>query len=305
MDRAALDEITACLERDRTIFYYFRDRYALLLLQWAVGEGRSVRELRASPFARLLTKPTVRNWLGRQGKSCLKSQEVASVWENPALAYRLTLGRWPLEKERWNRYYHQMTRRGHNLVLQLNCPVSHIRGLLKIVGEEARDEIGGLHPVADGNEWTLAWARLDIDMETGEALIEEIQSDWIRDVHFNEELGRKYGGDYKEWIKYAERFLKPHLKVWHEAMLSATLWLLRNEIGIRRVFYHTYETGRRLKRLRYSTPPRSLYTDLPRKFCFQRTHNGPLFLRDDRCRTVRRRVHDPATEWFVLQLPAA
>jgi hypothetical protein len=31
MDRAVLDEITACLERDRMIFYYFRDRYALVL----------------------------------------------------------------------------------------------------------------------------------------------------------------------------------------------------------------------------------------------------------------------------------
>jgi hypothetical protein len=29
MDRAVLDEITACLERDRTIFYYFRDRCTL------------------------------------------------------------------------------------------------------------------------------------------------------------------------------------------------------------------------------------------------------------------------------------
>jgi phosphoglycolate phosphatase len=67
-----------------------------------------------------------------------------------------------------------MTRQGHNLVLQLNFPISHNRELLKIVGEEeARGEILDAHPVAQGREWTLAWARLDIDLETGEALVEE------------------------------------------------------------------------------------------------------------------------------------
>lgn len=29
---------------------------------------------------------------------------------------------------------------------------------------------------------TLAWSRIDFDFDTGEALIEEIQSDWVRRV---------------------------------------------------------------------------------------------------------------------------
>ncbi|MBT3027590.1 MAG: hypothetical protein KME48_10520 [Candidatus Thiodiazotropha sp. (ex Ctena orbiculata)] len=29
---------------------------------------------------------------------------------------------------------------------------------------------------------TLAWARLDVDLERNEVLIEEVQSDWVRDM---------------------------------------------------------------------------------------------------------------------------
>lgn len=37
------------------------------------------------------------------------------------------------------------------------------------------------HPVSRQRN-TLAWARLDLDLNSATALIEEIQSDWIRDV---------------------------------------------------------------------------------------------------------------------------
>ena len=38
------------------------------------------------------------------------------------------------------------------------------------------------HPVASGGELTLAWSRIDLDLDRGEALVEEIQSDWVRDA---------------------------------------------------------------------------------------------------------------------------
>jgi len=46
---------------------------------------------------------------------------------------------------------------------------------------------GYSHPVLGSKERryfreTLAWARLDVDLESGQALVEEIQSDWVRRV---------------------------------------------------------------------------------------------------------------------------
>ena len=50
-------EIIACLGRQRTLFHYFKDRYACLLLADLVGEGRAIREVREHPFGRLLNRP--------------------------------------------------------------------------------------------------------------------------------------------------------------------------------------------------------------------------------------------------------
>ena len=85
-------------------------------------------------------------------------------------------------------------------------------------------------------------------------------------------------------------------------MLAAAVWFLRSELGLKRIFYYTFDTGNELKRLACDKPPRSLYTDLPRRFCFRRTHNGPLFLRDGSDRVVRKIVAERRTTWFRLDL---
>jgi len=38
------------------------------------------------------------------------------------------------------------------------------------------------HPVHNSRHPTLSWCRLDFDLESREALIEEVQSDLLRDV---------------------------------------------------------------------------------------------------------------------------
>ncbi len=78
---------------------------------------------------------------------------------------------------------------------------------------------------------------------------------------------------------YWEKSLKLSRSVWDEAMVCATLRFIVEELGLRKIFYHTPESGRLYKRIGYSEPPRSVYTDLPRKFCFQRSEEGPEFLR--------------------------
>jgi hypothetical protein len=64
-------------------------------------------------------------------------------------------------------------------------------------------------------------------------------------------------------------------------MLTAALDFLHREIGIHRVFYHTFETGRAFKGI-YRDPPRSLYTTLPRRFCFQPTREAPRMLMESK-----------------------
>ena len=81
--------------------------------------------------------------------------------------------------------------------------------------------------------------------------------------------------------------------------MTATLWFLLEELGIKTIFFHTYESGVRLKQIKHGAPPRSIYTDLPRTFCFRTTHNGPAFLRDSDDRHVIALFDDPETKWYV------
>ena len=79
---------------------------------------------------------------------------------------------------------------------------------------------------------------------------------------------------------YAEHVLANHRRLWDEAVLAASLWLLREHLGIRRIFMHTLEGGCALKRMAGCPPPRSLYENLPRAFCFERVQGVPRFLQE-------------------------
>ncbi|MEM7503978.1 MAG: hypothetical protein AAF417_18190 [Pseudomonadota bacterium] len=134
---------------------------------------------------------------------------------------------------------------------------------------------------------TLAWARLDIDLERGEALIEEIQTDWIRKALFARRralrarnMFRVFGVPMQKHrvIRYVDSTLRRHEETWDEAMLSATIWFLRRELGIKTIYYHTYESGARIKNISFRLPPRSIYSKLPKRFCFRATDQRPGFL---------------------------
>ena len=49
-------------------------------------------------------------------------------------------------------------------------------------------------------------------------------------------------------------------------------------------------------------PPRSLYTELPRKFCFETTHNGPRFVRNSARKELLKLFMDPQKMWYYLAL---
>ena len=78
---------------------------------------------------------------------------------------------------------------------------------------------------------------------------------------------------------YWEVRLRLSRQVWDEAMLCAAIRFLVEELGIRRIFYHTPESGAFYKGYGAEGAPRSLYTKLPKRFCFQSVEEGPGFLR--------------------------
>jgi hypothetical protein len=181
MKRKEAEEIIACLPRGRTLFYYFKDRYALMLLADLVQEGMPVREVKASRYGRLLARPVVKRLVGRLGDGVLTRESDESHWPARPECYLLSLGTWGRDRCRRHCGWCQTSRPGVNLVLQLNFSNKHNHPYQRLID-----------PSAD---------------------------------------------------------------------------------------YHTFETGNRLKQISGSRrPPRSLYTALPRRFCFQETDARPGFL---------------------------
>ena len=103
-------------------------------------------------------------------------------------------------------------------------------------------------------------------------------------------------------MEYFQQALRPHLKMWDEATLFAAVWFIRYELGIKKIFYHTYEGGNLLKGLEGWPPPRSLYTKLPRKFCFQETSETPEFVEKRLPRKMRKQMREGKIRFYLMEL---
>jgi hypothetical protein len=293
------------------------------LLAWASERARRVRELKQSALAPLLSKRVVRDVAARAPHGELSPELLLDARTPDVEDYRVTFGRWGEPDQRhWCPCCDQTSRPGLNLVLHLNFPQSHLGPCFALVAPHGREELHDEHPwifgghPTDKHELTLAWARIDIAFDSSEALIEEIQSDWVRGAKAEAHRLARLGPDeltraeprhlppevgVYHVLSYVEHVLAPHARMWAEATLAAALWLLREQLGIRRIFYNTWETGAHMKELESGRPPRSLYTDLPRQFCFQRTRTRPAVLRRSRDPRVKAKLAQRGLEWFVLE----
>lgn len=308
MQDIELQEIFKCLPRGRTVFHYYRDRYALMILSYCAESGITMKELKQSRFSRLLNKSVVKKVTAQIDGSLVRRDSFESFWPEEYEAYLLTLGQWGSRKY-WR--YDQVSRPGKNLVLQLNFSSKHNRQYYRWINpdEKRRPFVSYSHPVSSGC-LTLAWARIDIDLLHGEALIEEIQNDWIRNVFgWKKWLAERSAGKIRgtecsmEGLNtYIAKGLSPHLKIWDEAMMAASIWFLKEELGIHRIFYNTFETGNRLKNINWSMPPRSIYTTLPRRFCFEECNDPPVFLKKSKHKRVKSNVSEKTGKWFVLEV---
>lgn len=281
MKQHEAEELLSLLPSGRTLFTYGKDWYAVSLLE--MGLRRSGPEdLKHTSLGRLFDKPQVKSWIGKLGKKHFTSGDLAMLWPDETETYRLTAGLF----DGWT----QTTRKGRdgwNIVLQLNLNNRDADWIERRFPNRYDDPFERCwHPIHEGKHRTLAWSRIDLDWERGEALIEEIQNDRIREVadwvNYIRESGRRKivlnGVEVESAfvITYWEERLRLSRQWWDEAMLCATIRFIVHELGIRRIFYHSPVSGARLKKAKDA--PVSLYTDLPRRFCFEKTGEIPAFV---------------------------
>jgi hypothetical protein len=280
----------------RWLFPYYRNHYAVDLLTRFLGEEKSKKEVQVSRFGRLLQKPEIRNAFSHAGDGVLRRSYLDALWPSNPECYRVTLAAWGDNDTDW--HWDQVSRRGYSLVLQINFSERHDAAYRRWLGEgEVRPFDYSKHPVAQGDFHTLAWVRLDLDLEDGEVLIEEIQSDWIRYASRAYEASAapkqavapglagwqryllRHGFDLAKIQRYYELALAPHLGHWSELAMSVAIKFVRDDLGIRSLWCHSPESGAHYKHIGGSKPPRSIYTSLPKGFCFEKIHEPPAFLK--------------------------
>lgn len=311
MDIELANEVLDCLRGERTLYRYAKDQYAVYLLKRYTEnyERVSLAELKRSTYAPLLKKPIFNPLLASAGSGSIGADDFASWWWDEQETFVLTLGRWAEARQfTWA----QTSRPGTNLVLQLNLTSSWARKFKSLCQEDANTMFDFGHPLSDTREITLAWARLDLDFEKDEVLIEELQSDLVREM---DSLGKDaanhlakgdrtfcYDGfelSTKEVVEYCQRFREKFHKDWSEIMLAASLEFIFDELGIGQVYLHEFETGNALKNIEYRKPPRSLYSQLPKRFCFDETDEAPKILAQEK-RLKRKLKKLKQGRWFHM-----
>ena len=243
MKTCEIEEIIESLPKGRTKYFYYKDKYAVDLLSYVL-EDASVAQIKKSRFSGLLRKPIVGECISSLGTSRLRSDDLEDVWSEQVEPYLLTLGKWGRDRHGARGYY-QTTTADANLVLQLNFSNLHNAAYKRYVGEGERSPFAFYgHPIAPAPNHTLAWARIDLNLDSNEALIEEVQTDWIRkasaQMRFYKDRESDLSPVERGQLIYLEHYLSPHVTLWREAILSAAIWFLYREIGISKIFYHSY-----------------------------------------------------------------
>ena len=288
MDIVLAKEIIACLPERRTLFHYYRDRYAVYLLQRTVSAGSSLAKLHQGPYSRLLSKPLFKLVLAASGNGQLAAGQLEQFWPPDTQAYVLTLGIWGENERDWR--WRQCSREGGNLVLQLNFCRQHDAVFRQLDRDGAQPFSCWQHPICRKGRNTMAWSRMD-NRDAAQRILDRGEG----------------GGGATLWdsqmeltalVEYYASAIRQHQAIWDEAMLHASLWFLLEEIGVETIYYHSFATSMVLKGIE-DAPPRSLYTKLPKKFCFEQTEEVPAMIREDkRARRRLRKIRHP--EFFRM-----
>ena len=311
--------IKGCLGINKDYFYYFKDKYALELARFLCEreEELKIGALKQSRFSFLLQKEPIRKVISGIGRNTLTISDLEKANNLNGMGFSYTISKWGEYNRHRNDSYYQTSRPGINLVLQLNFDAVHNRYYNELINPEEEDHpfVFTAHPVSVKGGYTMCWARLDISLETGEVLVEEIQNDWLRETRSMLgmlERWERCGRDYSTyWLMerttlaklrdYYTLFLKPYVQLWDEAMLCLVLRFCKQELGVDKIWYHTFESGKYLKGYgNYSLPPRSLYTKLPKRFGFTETEEAPQFIKEEPY--LRKKLRKKTLSWFTMLL---
>ncbi|MEM7743443.1 MAG: hypothetical protein AAF409_07005 [Pseudomonadota bacterium] len=312
---------------------YFAEREGAWLLRRRLARPARIAELRSGPLSPFLGRPGVREVTAASGDGWLHPESLLPLADPlaafgrehelsqdraaeaafdvaclvPWMDYTISFTGWPLKgRHDWREM--QMSRRGGNLVMQLNFPGSFAGRFRALFSEEIRKYFENHHhPVRSDGLITLAWARLDFDRDGDDLLIEEVQTDWLRSLrvylHSGEiRSGQKLSFDQRAFL--AET-LETHGRGWARAMMLAVLAFAARDLDMRRVWMHQPETGAKLKRIDTVLPPRSIYRDLPRRFGFEATDRAPEFLYRARSKVLARIRRSGRPLFWRLDLSAA
>ncbi|MEM7190627.1 MAG: hypothetical protein AAF439_13530, partial [Pseudomonadota bacterium] len=302
---------------DELPYPWYRGREAAWLLYQRLKGPARIANLRKGPMAPLLSREPLRSVTAACGDGRLTPERLlpladpwrtfdpdtavnpdrateaafAALCQTDVIPYVVTFAEWAATAPRAEWREQQLSRPGGNLVVQVNFPHGFEREFARWLGENTRHQTAFYcHPVRRDGPITMSWARLDLDPWGEDVLIEELQTDWLRTVQrwrkrIAQAAGRKRAVAAARMLKAV---LARHTPGWAEATLLAAVAVARVELGARRVWLHQPHGGQKLKNIRWSAPPRSLYSDLPRRFGFTPTHRAPDFLYRDRPQVVHR-----------------
>ncbi len=314
--------LMATLETKNNEFKYYKDKYALDLLRYFVSSEMSVAALKQSELGFLTNKPIVKERLSRIGGKWVNDSTFQMKNEDDAIKLNYSLSKWGAyfgdnRKDDW----YQTSRSGINLVLQLNFDSTHNEAYYEFLEPESHPFYIDNHPVKKPTKQggiTMGWARLDVDLDNGEVLIEEIQNDWLREATVTADWAKRRIAlkkasektrpkalekiEPETFMTYYQKYLKKYIGFWDEALLNLAINFGKEQLGCNTVYYNTFETGNHFKGLPegYPRPPKSLYTKLPRKFGFKITDQPPYMLLKDI--PTRKKFRKKGLRWFVMEL---
>lgn len=318
MQNTQIDALCQMLAGEEPLLHY-PGREAAALLAPSSGVPTDIAALRRGPFGRLAARGPVRDLVARAGGGVVSPDALAvlaapdAVWPTSRLGraaqaiaaarpwhyFRRSFAVWQADRQTW--HWRQVSRPGGNLVLQMGFPAEHDIAFYRLFGPRRRGRFEcESHPVRRKGPITMAWARLaipfkgacrDADWEE-DLLVEEIQSDWFRLVdHTVKRMTATPGPKGKDglarYTAYEQAHLALHRRDWAEATLMAVIDLARRELGIKRLWMPQPAAGAALKGIDGTLPPASIYTALPRRFCFEPTTDAPPFLEKPRFKTLR------------------
>lgn len=188
MDKKTYQEALAMLATSGLFaseYRYYKDRYSIALLQASLpddGSPVAIAALKRSRSGYLLDKPKVASLVKQlRGQPLARHHLRGADCDRSEVSYRLGFASWGA----MDYWAGQTSRQGLNLVIQLNFDRAHDAAFERLVkpSRGQRPFCRSSHPHSRSRN-TMAWARVDLDFEQGEALIEEVQTDWLREVRW-------------------------------------------------------------------------------------------------------------------------